>query len=311
MLIISDACQPSATVSRKARSAAGVRARAGPHGPPAARPDHPDPPLQHRLRLLQRVRQGVAAGADRRDDAAASTSSPSSAPRSSPSAAASRCCTRISTTLIRHIRGRGMMAGLITNGYFLVPKRIEELNDAGPRLPADQHRQHRAGRGVEEEPAAARQEAAAPAATTPRSTSTSTRCSAAASRTPRTRARSTTARASSGFSTSIGIIHDGSGRLKPLGPVERKVYDEVSAAISGAVAGRSRTSIQGFAASRTTWRTASRTSGAAAPARAISTSAKTAWSTTARSSAATPACRSSNYTIDDIRREFVDAEVQY
>src|SRR4029078_5442019 len=33
--------------------------------------------------------------------------------------------------LIRHIRGRGMMAGLITNGYFLVPKRIHELNDAG------------------------------------------------------------------------------------------------------------------------------------------------------------------------------------
>jgi MoaA/NifB/PqqE/SkfB family radical SAM enzyme len=26
--------------------------------------------------------------------------------------------------LIRHIRARGMMAGLITNGYFLVPKRI-------------------------------------------------------------------------------------------------------------------------------------------------------------------------------------------
>ena len=36
-----------------------------------------------------------------------------------------------------------------------------------------------------------------------------------------------------GFSTSIGIIHDGSGRLKSLGPAERKVYDEVSAAISG------------------------------------------------------------------------------
>src|SRR5215470_15637079 len=33
--------------------------------------------------------------------------------------------------LIRHIRGRGMMAGLITNGYFLVPKRIHELNEAG------------------------------------------------------------------------------------------------------------------------------------------------------------------------------------
>jgi MoaA/NifB/PqqE/SkfB family radical SAM enzyme len=36
-----------------------------------------------------------------------------------------------------------------------------------------------------------------------------------------------------GFSTSIGIIHDGSGRLKPLAPAERKVYDEVSAAIDG------------------------------------------------------------------------------
>src|SRR6185503_7726811 len=33
--------------------------------------------------------------------------------------------------LIRRIRNRGMMAGLITNGYFLVPKRIKELNDAG------------------------------------------------------------------------------------------------------------------------------------------------------------------------------------
>src|SRR5262249_5239735 len=33
--------------------------------------------------------------------------------------------------LIRHIRAHGMMAGLITNGYYLVPKRIEQLNDAG------------------------------------------------------------------------------------------------------------------------------------------------------------------------------------
>src|SRR6266545_2600792 len=33
--------------------------------------------------------------------------------------------------LIRHIRELGMMAGLITNGYFLVPKRIEQLNASG------------------------------------------------------------------------------------------------------------------------------------------------------------------------------------
>src|SRR6188474_744626 len=33
--------------------------------------------------------------------------------------------------LLRHIRSRGMMAGLITNGYLLSPKRILALNAAG------------------------------------------------------------------------------------------------------------------------------------------------------------------------------------
>src|SRR5579862_7515871 len=33
--------------------------------------------------------------------------------------------------VIRHIRKRGMIAGLITNGYYLVPERIERLNQAG------------------------------------------------------------------------------------------------------------------------------------------------------------------------------------
>src|SRR6202789_1390878 len=31
--------------------------------------------------------------------------------------------------VIRHIRKRGMIAGLITNGYLLVPERIERLNN--------------------------------------------------------------------------------------------------------------------------------------------------------------------------------------
>src|SRR5438094_6951230 len=135
--------------------------------------------------------------------------------------------------LIRRIRRLGMMAGLITNGYFLVPKRIQALNRAGLdflqisidnvepdevskkslRL-LDQKLQHlRAharfdvninsvlGGGIKD----------------PEDRRTLN---------PRARAL--------GFSTSIGIIHDGSGRLKPLGPVERKVYDDVSAAINGA-----------------------------------------------------------------------------
>ena len=134
--------------------------------------------------------------------------------------------------LIRHIRNHGMMAGLITNGYYLVPKRIEQLNDAGldflqisiDNVEPDevskkslrvldkklQHlRDHAAfdininsvlGGGIKNSEDA---------------------------RTINKRAREL------GFSTSIGIIHDGSGLLKPLGPVERKVYDEVSAAING------------------------------------------------------------------------------
>jgi MoaA/NifB/PqqE/SkfB family radical SAM enzyme len=134
--------------------------------------------------------------------------------------------------LIRHIRARGMMAGLITNGYFLVPKRIAQLNAAGLdflqisidnvepddvskkslRL-LDQKLQHLKahasfdvninsvlGGGIKNPEDA---------------------------RTINNRAREL------GFSTSIGIIHDGSGRLKSLAPAERKVYDEVSAAING------------------------------------------------------------------------------
>jgi MoaA/NifB/PqqE/SkfB family radical SAM enzyme len=134
--------------------------------------------------------------------------------------------------LIRRIRARRMMAGLITNGYFLVPKRIEALNDAGldflqisiDNIEPDevskkslrlldkklQHLHDHAtfdvninsvlGGGIKNPEDA---------------------------RTINNRAREL------GFSTSIGIIHDGSGRLKPLAPVERKVFDEVSAAISG------------------------------------------------------------------------------
>ena len=134
--------------------------------------------------------------------------------------------------LIRHIRGRGMMAGLITNGYFLVPDRIDRLNRAGldflqisiDNIEPDevskkslrlldkklQHLHEHAtfdvninsvlGGGIKNPEDA---------------------------RTINTRAREL------GFSTSIGIIHDGAGRLKPLAPQERAVYDAVSKAISG------------------------------------------------------------------------------
>jgi MoaA/NifB/PqqE/SkfB family radical SAM enzyme len=134
--------------------------------------------------------------------------------------------------LIRHIRSHGMMAGLITNGYFLVPNRIAALNRAGldflqisiDNIEPDEVSKKSLrvldkklqnlkdyadfdvninsvlGGGIKNPEDA---------------------------RTINTRAREL------GFSTSIGIIHDGAGRLKPLGPIERKVFDDVTAMISG------------------------------------------------------------------------------
>ena len=134
--------------------------------------------------------------------------------------------------LIRHIRDLGMIAGLITNGYFLVPARIQALNAAGldflqisiDNVTPDevskkslkvldaklQHLKDYAtfdvninsvvGGGIKNPDDA---------------------------RVINRRARAL------GFSTSIGIIHDSSGSLTPLDPASRKVFDDVSAAISG------------------------------------------------------------------------------
>jgi MoaA/NifB/PqqE/SkfB family radical SAM enzyme len=134
--------------------------------------------------------------------------------------------------LVRHIRGRGMMAGLITNGYFLVPKRIEALNDAGLdflQISID---------NVEPDEVSKKSlrvldkklqdlKAYATFDININSVVGGGIKNPADARTINERARAL------GFSTSIGIIHDGLGQMKALGPAERAVYDEVSAAING------------------------------------------------------------------------------
>ena len=207
------------------------------HVAPAARPHHPDPPLQHRLRLLQRVRQGLASRSRRARCSRASIIWPRSARRWSSFSGGEPLLHPDLDELIARIRSHGMMAGLITNGFLLSPKRIEALNRAGldylqisidnvvpdevskkslqtARQPARVaarpralRRQHQLGAGRRHQDAGRR----------------------AHHHRPRARA--------SGFSTSIGIIHDGSGRLKPLAPRERVVYDEVSRRVSKPVAG--------------------------------------------------------------------------
>jgi MoaA/NifB/PqqE/SkfB family radical SAM enzyme len=135
--------------------------------------------------------------------------------------------------LIRHIRSQGMMAGLITNGYFLVPKRIEALNDAGLdflQISID---------NVEPDEVSKKSLRVLDKKLQDLKTYATFDVNINSvlgggiknpqdAKTINDRAREL------GFSTSMGIIHDGVGRLKPLGTVERKVYDEVMANISGA-----------------------------------------------------------------------------
>ena len=134
--------------------------------------------------------------------------------------------------LIGHIRSRGMIAGLITNGYLLSPKRIRSLNQAGldylqisidnvepdevskkslrlldmklrwlaEHAHFDININSVVGGGIKNPEDA---------------------------RTINTRAQQL------GFSTSIGIIHDGSGLLKPLGSAERAVFEGVMNQIDG------------------------------------------------------------------------------
>ena len=81
--------------------------------------------------------------------------------------------------LIRHIRGTGALAGLITNGYLLNEKRTEAFNRAGLdhlQISIDNVKPDDI---FEEEPEGARREAADAGESTPRSASTSTPCSVA------------------------------------------------------------------------------------------------------------------------------------
>jgi MoaA/NifB/PqqE/SkfB family radical SAM enzyme len=135
--------------------------------------------------------------------------------------------------LIARIRQRGMMAGLITNGYLLSPKRIEALNRAGldylqisiDNVEPDEVSK-KSLRLLDKKLQWLRDFAEfdininsvlGGGIKNPEDARTITR-----------RAREL------GFSTSIGIIHDGRGRLKPLAPREREVWDDVTSQVNKA-----------------------------------------------------------------------------
>ena len=128
--------------------------------------------------------------------------------------------------IIRHIRRRGMIAGLITNGYYVTPERVRRLNEAGLQYlqisidnvqpdevskkslknldrklvhiaeHADFHVNINSviGGGVKN---------------------------------PEDALQIARRAIELGFSTTVGVIHDGHGLLKPLAERERKVYEEL------------------------------------------------------------------------------------
>ena len=126
-----------------------------------------------------------------------------------------------------------MMAGLITNGYLLSAKKIQALNDAGldyMQISID---------NVEPDEVSKKSlrlldrklQWLAEHATFDVNINSVV---GGGTRNPED-ARTIFRRARAlGFSTSIGIIHDGSGQLKPLGGDARKVFDEVSNEINSA-----------------------------------------------------------------------------
>jgi MoaA/NifB/PqqE/SkfB family radical SAM enzyme len=135
--------------------------------------------------------------------------------------------------LIRRIRRHGMMAGLITNGFLLGEKRIQALNAAGLdylQISIDNVVPDEVSKKSLKtlDPKLKQLREYADFQVNINSVLGGGTKNPEDARTINRRAREL------GFTTSIGIIHDGLGQLKPLGPREREIYDDVSRHVNGA-----------------------------------------------------------------------------
>ena len=128
--------------------------------------------------------------------------------------------------IIRRIRKNGMIAGLITNGYFLVPERIQRLNQAGLEwlqisidnvTPDDVSKKSLKVLDKKLENLAEH----ADFHVNINSVVGGGVCNPQDALTIGKRALEL------GFSSTVGIIHDGTGQLQPLGEEEKRVYHEM------------------------------------------------------------------------------------
>jgi MoaA/NifB/PqqE/SkfB family radical SAM enzyme len=130
--------------------------------------------------------------------------------------------------IIRRIRKHGMIAGLITNGYFLVPERIQRLNRAGLEwlqisidnvTPDDVSKKSLKVLDKKLENLAEH----ADFHVNINSVVGGGVCNPQDALVIGKRALEL------GFSSTVGIIHDGTGQLQPLGEDEKRVYHEMKA----------------------------------------------------------------------------------
>src|SRR5712691_3114835 len=130
--------------------------------------------------------------------------------------------------VIRHMRRRGMIAGLITNGFYLNKERIERLNEAGL-----EHLQISIDNVVPDE-------------VSKKSLKTLdgrlvmlsqyavfqvniNSVLGSGVKDPEDALKIAHRAVELGFTSTVGIIHDNNGQLKPLGPHEQEIFEEVMA----------------------------------------------------------------------------------
>jgi MoaA/NifB/PqqE/SkfB family radical SAM enzyme len=134
--------------------------------------------------------------------------------------------------LLARIRDHGMISGLITNGYLLSPKRIAALNEAGLdylQISIDNVEPDE----ISKKSLRLLDKKLQWLAEHAHFDTNINSVVGGGIKNPED-ARTINRRAYElGFSTSIGIIHDGSGLLKPLGTAERAVFDDVMRLIDG------------------------------------------------------------------------------
>jgi MoaA/NifB/PqqE/SkfB family radical SAM enzyme len=128
--------------------------------------------------------------------------------------------------IIRHVRQRGMVAGLISNGYYMTPERIHRLNEAGLehlQISIDNVNPDEVSRKSLKNLDKKLRNLAAHADFYVNINSVI----GGGIKNPEDALVIARRAQELGFSTTVGIIHDGHGLLKPLSEHERKVYDEL------------------------------------------------------------------------------------